>query len=340
MSKANQKVLQYLNEAHASEVGLVRVLQSQIAMTPRGAYRSALETHLRETRDHAERVQRRIAELDGGFNPLLAGIGVAEAVIAQALALGKTPLDLLRGTGGEEKVLKNAKDAAATEALEIATYTALERLAQSVGDDTTARLAASIRADEEKMLDRVLREIPKLTDAVVAADVDGKGSYDVTTTGAADAARAAGEATKEVARESTAKARRTARQTRKVPGAARAEGAVKGAVASESDLPIARYDSLTADEITGKLTDLSQIDLAKVAAYERKNQGRSTVLDRVESLQGDEPWPGYDELTVAEIRAALSEADEERARAARTYERAHKNRAGVLATAERELSNA
>src|SRR3712207_4398280 len=96
MSKANQKVLQYLNEAHASEVGLVRVLQSQIAMTPRGAYRSALETHLRETRDHAERVERRIAELDGGFNPLLAGIGVAEAVIAQALALGKTPLDLLR----------------------------------------------------------------------------------------------------------------------------------------------------------------------------------------------------------------------------------------------------
>jgi hypothetical protein len=31
-----QKVVQYLNEAHATEQALVRVLQSQIAMTPRG----------------------------------------------------------------------------------------------------------------------------------------------------------------------------------------------------------------------------------------------------------------------------------------------------------------
>jgi len=47
--------------------------------------------------------------------------------------LAKTPLDLIRGTGGEEKVLKNAKDACATEALEIATYTALEHVARAVG---------------------------------------------------------------------------------------------------------------------------------------------------------------------------------------------------------------
>ena len=44
--KQQQKVVQYLNEAHASEHALVRVLQSQIAMTPRGSYRSGLEKHL------------------------------------------------------------------------------------------------------------------------------------------------------------------------------------------------------------------------------------------------------------------------------------------------------
>ena len=48
-------------------------------------------------------------------------------------------------------MLKNAKDACASEGLEIATYTAIERLARSVGDEETARLAASILADEEKM---------------------------------------------------------------------------------------------------------------------------------------------------------------------------------------------
>ena len=39
MSQSEQKVVQYLNEAHASELGLVQVLQAQIAMTPRGSYR-------------------------------------------------------------------------------------------------------------------------------------------------------------------------------------------------------------------------------------------------------------------------------------------------------------
>src|SRR6201991_441382 len=255
--KQEQKVLQYLNEAHATEHGLVRVLQSQIAMTPRGSYRMALETHLRETRDHAERVGRRIAVLRNGSNPLSAVVGVAETVIGQALALGKTPLDLLRGSGGEEKVLKNAKDAAATEALEIATYTAIERLARVVGDDETAELAASIRADEEKMLARVLREIPKLTEAVVRADVKGEPSYDVASTGAA-------EATKETVKKAATATKRAARQARKVPGVAQVEGQVKGAVASESDLAIARYDTLTAEEITDRLPSLSQIDLAKV----------------------------------------------------------------------------
>ena len=61
-------------------------------------------------------------------------------------------------------MLKNAKDACATEALELATYTAIERLASSVGDEETAKLAARILADEEKMMQRVLREIPKLTE--------------------------------------------------------------------------------------------------------------------------------------------------------------------------------
>src|SRR3954465_1418258 len=164
MNADQQKFVKYLDEAHASERALIRVLQSQIAMTPRGSYRTGLETHLRETRDHARRVEARVGELREGGNPLMAVVGAAESVVGQALALGKTPLDLLRGTGGEEKVLKNAKDAAAPEALEIATYTAIERLAQAVGDDATAALAASIRADEEKMLARVLREIPKLTD--------------------------------------------------------------------------------------------------------------------------------------------------------------------------------
>jgi ferritin-like metal-binding protein YciE len=340
MDAAQQKIAQYLNEAHASEQALVRVLQAQIAMTPRGTYRTALERHLNQTRDHAARVAERLGQLGQGGNPIQAAIGFAETLIGQALALGKTPLDLLRGSGGEEKVLKNAKDTSATEALEIATYTAIERLARSVGDDETARLAASIRSDEEKMLQRVLAEIPKLTEAVVRADVRGDGSYDVTTTGAADAARGAGRATRTAARKTATRTRRTARQARKVPGVAQVEGELKGVVAGEGDLAIARYDALTADEVLARLAELSQIDLAKVDAYERRNQNRRTVTSRISSLRGDEPWAGYDELTASEVQAVLAEGDDERAQQVRDYERAHKDRAGVLRAAERERTNA
>ena len=168
------------------------------------------------------------------------------------------------------------------------------------------------------MLDRLIREIPRLTDAVARAEFDGEGSYDVTETGAADAVREVGKTAKRTARRSTGQAKRTARQARKVPGVARAEGTVKGAVASESDLAIPSYDSLSVDEIVGKLAELSQVDLAKVNAYERKNQNRSTVTSRIDSLQADEPWAGYDELAVDEVRAVLSEGDDTRIKAVRT----------------------
>jgi ferritin-like metal-binding protein YciE len=340
MPASEQKTVQYLHEARASEDALVRVLQSQISMTSRGSYRSLLEAHLDQTRDHSARVRERVRQLGGGSHPLMAFVGVWEDVLGQGLALSKTPLDLLRGSSGEEKVLKNAKDACATEALEIATYTAIERFARHVGDDQTARLAASIRADEEQMLEGILRELPKLADAVAGAELDGDSSFDVSTTGAGEAVGEVVKATKRTARQATATTKRTARQARKVPGVAQVEGQVKGAAAAEDDLPIARYDSLTVEEINSRLSGLSQIDLAKVDSYERRHQDRTTIVGRVSTLRASEPWPGYDELTVAEVQTALAAGDDELVATVRSYERAHKNRAGVLKATEREHSNA
>jgi ferritin-like metal-binding protein YciE len=340
MEKTEQKIVQYLSEAHAMEQALVTMLRSQIAMTPRGSYRDSLESHLRETREHANRVQRRLDELGRSGSPLQAGVGLLQSVIGQALALGKTPFDLIRGSGGEEKVLKNAKDTCATEALEIATYTAIECLASSVGDKVTEALADSIRADEQKMLDRILREIPKLTEAVVRSDIRGNPSYDIGKTGAADAARSTSERARGAASDVTSSAKRTARNARKVPGVAQAEGQIKGALASEGDLAITGYGKLTAAEIVEKLPHLSQIDLAKIASYERKTQNRTTILSRITGLRGDEPWAGYDELGVDEIRAELDESDEEHIKRVRSYEHSHKNRSGVIDATERNLVKA
>src|SRR5450755_4403001 len=93
MKASQQKVVQYLAEARASEDALVRVLQSQIAMTPSGSYRSALDKHLTETRRHAADIAQRLSSLDVGASPVTAVIGFWEDVFGQVLAVGKTPFD-------------------------------------------------------------------------------------------------------------------------------------------------------------------------------------------------------------------------------------------------------
>jgi ferritin-like metal-binding protein YciE len=341
--RGQEKLAEYLVEARTTELALTRTLQAHIAMTPGSQYRRVLERHLSETRDHAKRVDRRAKELGFGRSLPDVGFGIAQTVIGQVLALSKAPLDLIRGDSGADKLVHNARDECASEALEIAIYDAIEEFATSLGDDTTAKLAADIRADEERALADLRKAIPQLVDDVYRSEVEGQDTYDISRTGAAQevkrAGRAARQTVRETASEATTEVRGTARQARKVPGVARAEGEIKGAVASESDLPIPSYDKLSAEEIVAKLPELSQIDLSKIDAYERRHTNRKTVLDRVASLRADEPWPGYDELTVDEIRVVLADADESTAKKVAEYERRHKHRQGVLDTVERELAH-
>jgi ferritin-like metal-binding protein YciE len=331
MSHTHKKIVQYLNEAHASEVSLVSVLQSQLAMTPPGSYRDAVESHLADTRGHARRIQERLEELGQSRNPLQASIenpiqafvGFTETLFGQMLALSMTPFDLLRGSSAEEKALKNAKDAYTTEALEIATYAAIERLARKVGDEQTAELAASIRGDEERMLERIMREIPNLTDAVVSAEIGAQPSPEMSATAAADTAR-------KIVRQGTSTPSKTVRQ---VHADAQIDEQREDAVASEALLPIEGYRARSIKQIVTELSQLSQLDLDKIESYERQNDNRSAILIRISALRGEEPWPGYDDLTVAEIDAVLNDGDYERARAILDYERLHKNRPSVVQSA-------
>lgn len=163
-------MLQYLDEAHATETALVTNLKAHIAMTSDGAYKTLLERHLTETEEQVENLARRRAELgeDGGRGVVSAGAGLVRDAIGQALVLTKGPLDAVRaGTSQAERMLKNAKDECATEALEIATYDHLEAAAEAVGDTETAKLARAHRSTEEKTLRALRREIPKLARAAM-----------------------------------------------------------------------------------------------------------------------------------------------------------------------------
>ena len=335
LEAGRELVAQYLQEAHATEAALVTTLTAHIAMTPRGGYRDLLERHLAETRQQARAIESRLSELGATGNLVVAAAGLARNLAGQAFSLAKGPVDLIRGAGGEEKLLKNAKDECASEALEIATYDALETAAEAIGDEKTVRLARRHRGEEERMLEGLRRAIPALTRATVMARAGGQPTYDLAETGAADTARKAGTAAKRTAKGT---AKRTARQARRVPGAEAVEGTARGAAASEGDLPIGRYDDLTAEEIVSRLNRLSQVDLRVIAAYEAKNRKRRTILSRIESLQADQPFAGYDELTADEVISRLREADESVAARVRDYEGAHQRRVSVLEAAQGRLA--
>ncbi len=168
------KLIQYLNEAYGKEKQLETALQAHITLTTRPPYKKRLQQHLKETKAHAKLLERRVKKLGGtpDAGPDLPGPAEAVANLAgKAVAAAQGPLHALRGTGEAEKMLKNAKDEYHEEAEEIANYTAIETLAEVVGDKETAKIAKGIKREEERMLKFLEKLIPQLTKAVAQEEI-------------------------------------------------------------------------------------------------------------------------------------------------------------------------
>lgn len=341
MTTGSEKIVQYLNEAHATEAALERTLQAHIAMTPRGDYRSLLERHLRETERHKERVGRRLSDLgEGGRGVIEAGVGALQSVVGQVASLSKAPLDVVRGDGGEEKLLKNAKDECATEALEIATYEALGALARHVGDTKTAELADRIRSEEERMLEELRNLLPSLTEAAAKAELVDP-SYDVSTTGAADAARQAlgtGRQRAEATRRAVVQTAR--RGIDQITNAARTamDQVTQAASRGEATVEATARAAVTGIQETARQAESAVRQTADAAREGARQTAREADREASGAASADtgEPWPGYDEQRVEEINARLTDADEDLARRVRDYERRHKQRSMVLERARRK----
>ncbi len=165
---AQAKIAQYLSEAYGKEKELETALEAHIAMTTRQPYKKRLREHLTETKRHSRELERRIKKVGGG--PALVE-KVAGPALGKTKAAAQGPLHMVRGTGEAERMLKNAKTEYWNEHEEIATYMAIETFAESVGDVDTAKLARSIRRDEERMAAFLAKQIPVLTKAVVKEEV-------------------------------------------------------------------------------------------------------------------------------------------------------------------------
>jgi ferritin-like metal-binding protein YciE len=164
LNERDTKLVQYLSEAFGKEKELETSLEAHIAMTTKAPYKKRLQQHLRETKAHAKGLERRIKKLGGGGQ-------TTQTAVGKVMAAAKGPLHMIRGSGEQEKMLKNAKTEYFNEHEEIATYLAIETLAEKVGDRETAKLAKGIRREEERMAKFLTGQIKSLTGAVVTEEV-------------------------------------------------------------------------------------------------------------------------------------------------------------------------
>ncbi len=175
LNARDTKLVQYLNEALTKEKQLEQALEAHIAMTTVATYRKRLKEHLTETKRHAREVERRVKKLGGkadGFSGVVHdAAGVVQEVAAKGAAPAQGPVHMVRGTSEQEVLLKNARTEFKEEAEEIAHYTAIQNLAEAVGDKDTARLAKAILREEKRMAGFLEKLIPRLTKSVVQAEI-------------------------------------------------------------------------------------------------------------------------------------------------------------------------
>lgn len=208
LNERDGKLVQYLSEAYGKERELESALQAHISMTAKGPYKKRLQQHLKETKSHGREVQRRIKQLGGGSQTL-------QSTVGKLTAAAKGPLHAVRGDGEQEKMLKNAKTEYFNEHEEIATYLAIETLAERVKDSETAKLARAIRREEERMAKFLQGQIKTLTSAVAREEIPAAQRRKPKAAKKPKAAR------KAKAKKAKAKAKKTAKKARRKTAAKR-----------------------------------------------------------------------------------------------------------------------
>jgi ferritin-like metal-binding protein YciE len=146
MGQLKEQLIKQIDEAHAMEQNVLRMLDGMISTTDDPEILDALEHHKMQTQGHADRMAQRLEAHDATPSAVKQLGGVLGA-------LAKLPLDFIRG----EKAGRNARDAYATEHLEIAGYELLSRIAQKAGDEETATAAREI-IEEERAMAKVIEQ--------------------------------------------------------------------------------------------------------------------------------------------------------------------------------------
>jgi ferritin-like metal-binding protein YciE len=156
----DEQLNSYLADAHAIEKQAISLLQGGPKIVGEGTVAELFEQHLGQTESQQKRVSERL-DARGGSPSTVKDVGMRLGGFNVGGFFGAQPDTPAKLTGF----------AFAFEALEVAAYEQLRRVAERAGDDETAAMAASI-ADEERAMRARLAE---QWDAAVDAALEDQG---------------------------------------------------------------------------------------------------------------------------------------------------------------------
>ena len=140
VSDIQTQLVNHIDEAHALEQTVLRMLDGLIESAEDPEIVDRLEHHKLETQQHESLMRGRLEAHGATPSMVKQAAGMLEALM-------KMPLDLVRG----ERTGRSARDAYTTEHLEIASYELLRRVADRAGDEETSRACLDILEQERAM---------------------------------------------------------------------------------------------------------------------------------------------------------------------------------------------
>ncbi len=152
------RLIRYIQDAHAAEVGAVTVMNDFIKETDNPQVKALFQQHVVETQSQAQRLEARLTQLGSGTSD---GKGLLNKM------LGKGS-DLLQSFHDEyDKTTQDLIKGYATENLEMGMYSSLASYAEAIGDTQTAQLALEILAEEKATAEKLFPMIAITAKAAV-----------------------------------------------------------------------------------------------------------------------------------------------------------------------------
>ncbi len=146
MQNSNDRLIRYLQDAHAAEIGIAKMLEESIDGANNVQVKTTLQEHLDVTRVQAQRLETRLHALGGEPSSGKGFLNSLMGKVSDLLNMGhddydKTTQDLIKGF--------------ATEHLEMGMYSSLEAYATAYGDTETAALARQLFDEEKQAAEKV-----------------------------------------------------------------------------------------------------------------------------------------------------------------------------------------